>query len=328
MSSGTVLITGGAGYIGAHVNKYLFEKGYKTIVLDNLERGWRDLVQWGDFIEGSVGDTLLLDDIFSRYRITDVVHLAAFAYVGESVEKPLSYWANNFNESLALVEQCVKRGVKRLVFSSTCATYGQPDSIPIDEEHRQSPISPYGASKLAVEWMIRDVSVVTGLKYFILRYFNAAGADPEGQIGERHIPETHIVPLALRAAHTSPSKVTMFGTDYSTADGTGVRDYVHVTDLADAHVRALEHLAGGGASESCNLGSGQGFSVGEVIDSVERVTGKRLQRIPKPRRVGDSPVLIADIRKAQKILDWKPRYTDVDSIISTAWHWHQRDWNE
>ena len=325
---GQVLITGGAGYIGAQINKTISEKGYKTVVLDNLIRGHRDFVQWGEFVEGSIGDESLLQEIFIKFHITDVIHLAAFAYVDESVREPEKYWKNNFCESLALIKQCAQHGVERFVFSSTCATYGLPISIPITETHPQAPISPYGASKLAVEMAIRDFAEVYGFKFFLLRYFNAAGAASDCTIGERHQPETHIIPLALSAAYTQSRKFKIFGTDYETKDGTCVRDYVHVEDLAEAHALALSYLANRGTSDHCNVGLGRGTSVREIIGVVGDVTGRLVQASEMPRRVGDPPILIASNSKAGDVLNWSPKYTDIGSIVESAWRWHKKDWHE
>jgi UDP-glucose 4-epimerase len=323
-----VLITGGAGYVGAHVNKCLSERGYRTVVLDNLQRGHRDLVRWGEFIEGRVGDKGLLKKIFQRYSITSVIHLAAFAYVGESVEKPGKYWKNNFSESLSLLDQCVMFGVKRLILSSTCSIYGQPATALIDEDHRQAPINPYGRTKLALEWAIEDITSASDLTYCSLRYFNAAGADPNGEIGERHSPETHLIPLALRAAFNNGGEIEVYGGDYDTPDGTCIRDYVHVCDLADAHARALKYLEDSGQNEKWNLGLGSGFSVNDVLESVERVSGQSIKRIVKPRRAGDPPLLVSDPSRARQMLGWNPKFLDLDSIIDTAWSWHQKEWNE
>ena len=326
MSLPRVLVTGGAGYIGSHVNKHLNSHGYDTVVLDNLSRGHRDLVKWGNFIEGDIGDVVILEEIFSRYSIGAVVHLAAYAYVEESMTSPLMYWQNNFVQSLALVKQCIKHSVNRFVFSSTCAVYGLPEMLPIQEKQLPKPINPYGATKLAIEMMLQNIAGSTEFKYFALRYFNAAGADLDGGIGERHSPETHLIPKALEAVYNG-APVSVFGDDYKTEDGTCIRDYIHVSDLADGHVKALEHLLEGKDSDTCNLGMGHGFSVGQILNAVERVTGLPLERVIENRRLGDPPTLIANIEKAHNVLGWTPAKLDLDFIVRSAWRWHQREWS-
>ena len=322
---GTVLVTGGAGYVGAHLNKYLNQRRYKTVVLDSLERGHKEFVKWGTFIEGEVGDRSLLNQLFADFDIDSVIHLAAYAYVGESVSQPIRYWKNNVSETLTLLESCVEFDIRKIILSSTCATYGQPQKLPITEDHPQKPINPYGSTKLAIELMLKDLSAAHGMKYFILRYFNAAGADPNGEIGERHKPETHLIPIILEAILNEEKTVPGYGVDYETADGTCVRDYVHVMDLADAHFRALQYLERGGDNQECNLGLGQGFSVNEVIQSAERVTGCKIVGCKAPKRAGDPPVLIADSMAVRRILGWKPQFTSLDSIIKTAWDWHRSE---
>ena len=315
-----ILITGGAGYIGAHVNKCLSEKGYKTIVLDNLTRGHRSFVKWGEFVEGNIGDADVLDRIFYNNSITSVIHLAAYSNVGESVLKPFMYWKNNVSETISLIEKCVEYKIKRFIHSSTCSTYGKPQKIPIQENHVQKPINPYGASKLAVELLLKNLSNVYDLKYFILRYFNAAGADPDGNIGESHFPETHLIPIILQSV-IEDDKVQVYGSDYDTKDGTCIRDYVHVTDLANGHYQALRYLENGGNSQECNLGLGKGYSVKEVIKCARIITGHDITEINCPRRDGDPPILIADTTLATNLLNWNPIYCKIDDIIDTAWNW-------
>ena len=322
-----VMITGGAGYVGAHVNKTLNENGYETVVLDSLERGYLEFVRWGTAFVGQVGDANLVRSIIREHNITDIIHLASYAYVAESVQKPLSYWKNNLVEAITLFEVAAKSGIKRIVFSSSCATYGEPKSIPISELHQQAPISPYGASKLAVEQVLREIALASGIKFAILRYFNAAGAAPNAGIGERHIPETHLIPLVLEVAAGKRKMIDIFGTDYETHDGTCVRDYVHVDDLAQAHLLALSYLSSGGESESFNLGLERGYSVMDVVNSCSSVTGKKIRTQPLPRRLGDAAILVADARRSRSQLGWVPKYTEIDSIIETAWDWHQCEWN-
>lgn len=324
--SANILITGGAGYIGAHVNKCFSQKGYKTLVLDNLERGLKEQVKWGQFIEGNIGNSILLERIFKENSIDTVIHLAAYAYVGESVVQPMLYWKNNVYESMPLLEKCAEYKVKNIIFSSTCSTYGNPLSVPINEKHPQRPVNPYGASKLAVEYMLKNISDLYGIKYFILRYFNAAGADSDGDIGECHSPETHLIPIILQSA-IDGSRVKVNGTDYDTKDGTCIRDFVHVTDLSDGHFQALRYLEEGGDSQECNLGIGRGYSVREVIKCVKKITCTDIKEINCPRRIGDPPVLIADTSLATDLINWSPNYDNIDNIIETAWNWHNNSNN-
>ena len=321
-----VLVTGGAGYVGSHVNKCLSENDYATVVLDNLCRGWKDLVLWGEFVNGDISDEAVLKKIFETYRVTSVGHLASYAYVGESVRRPKEYWSNNFAASLKFFQHCLDHGVKRVIFSSSCSTYGIPLAIPIGEEHPQRPINPYGKTKLAIEWLLEDFAVSHDLEFVFLRYFNAAGADPSGLIGERHNPEPHLIPRALRAAYLNGGVVEVYGTDYDTVDGTCVRDYIHVCDLADAHLNALRYLELNERNGKCNLGIGRGFSVNEVLDSVERVTCQEIRRENRPRRPGDPPSLVSNASQAKELLGWSPHYTDIDEIIESAWLWHLKDW--
>ena len=322
--TGTILVTGGAGYVGAHGCKALAEAGYLPVVYDNLVYGHEEAVRWGPFEQGDIADRARLDAVFESHRPVAVMHFAAFAYVGESVTDPGKYYRNNVGGTLALMEAMVAHGVDKMVFSSTCATYGEPRTVPITEDEPQQPINPYGKSKLVVEQMLADFEVAHGLRSVSLRYFNAAGASPEGEIGERHDPETHLIPLALDAAAGKGPPLTVFGEDYPTADGTCIRDYIHVGDLADAHVKALDYLAGGGATRAFNLGTGAGVSVREILDSVERLTGRKVPHTIGPRRPGDPPALVADPSRARSDLGWQPRLSDIDTIIATAWEWYQR----
>jgi UDP-glucose-4-epimerase GalE len=317
-----ILVTGGAGYIGSHTAKTLALAGYEPVVLDNLSTGHRWAVRWGPFVQGNVGDRDLVRQVIERYEIGGVVHFAASAYVGESVVEPRAYFHNNVVNTLALLDGMMAAGVHRIVFSSTCATYGEPDGLPIDEEHRQLPVNPYGDSKLFVENVLRAYATAYGMRWVALRYFNAAGADPSGEIGEVHDPETHLLPLVIEAALGRRPAVDIFGSDYPTPDGTAIRDYIHVCDLADAHVRALDHLLSGGESVALNLGVGRGYSVKEVVEVVERVGGRPVPVRLAPRRPGDPPALVADAAKARQILEWVPRYTELDAIVRTAWAWH------
>ena len=320
-----ILVTGGAGYIGSHANKELTRTGYETVVLDNMSYGHPDFLKWGVFEEVDLGDLESIRNVFRKYEIEAVMHFAAFTYVGESVEDPQKYYLNNLRNTLNLLQVMNEFEVRKLVFSSTCATYGNPQKIPLTEDHPQNPINPYGQGKLMVEKVLKDYSSAYGLRYVSLRYFNAAGADPEGEVGERHEPETHLIPLILDAAMGKREDIKIFGTDYPTTDGTCIRDYIHVTDLADAHIKALKYLEDGGESEVFNLGNGNGFSVREVIEEARKVTGKEIKATETERRAGDPPVLVGSSEKARKILKWQPKYDDLTKIISTAWEWHKKD---
>lgn len=320
-----VLVTGGAGYIGSHACKALARAGHQPIAYDNLVYGHRWAVRWGPLVEGELADDATLDAAFRCHKPDAVMHFAAYAYVGESVADPIKYYRNNVAGSLTLLEACQRHGVDKLVFSSTCATYGVPQQIPISESHPQAPINPYGASKLMVERMLADCGVAHGLRSIALRYFNAAGADPEGEIGEAHDPETHLIPLVLEAAAGARPHIQILGTDYDTADGTCIRDYIHVSDLADAHVMALERLAHSEPGmQAYNLGNGQGFSVRQVIAAAERVTGRSIPVLEAARRPGDPPALVGDATRARRELGWQPQLAELDTIIATAWHWHSR----
>jgi UDP-glucose 4-epimerase len=318
----SILITGGAGYVGSHVLSELRAEGIACVVLDNLSRGHRELVRDADLIVGDVADSALVRRIIGDYGVTAVMHFAAYAYVGESVAAPLTYYANNVAATVGLLRGMIDGGVKQLVFSSTCATYGVPEAIPITEDHPQRPINPYGATKLMVERILDDVGRAHGLRSVVLRYFNAAGADPLGAIGECHAPETHLIPLALQAAAGHRAGVQIYGTDYPTADGTCVRDYIHVVDLAQAHILGLRYLEGGRPSAAFNLGNGNGFSVLEVLRMVERVSGRAIKATTAPRRPGDPPALVGSAHKARRVLGWSPRFDTLEAIVETAWKWH------
>ncbi|MCB1589533.1 MAG: UDP-glucose 4-epimerase GalE, partial [Xanthomonadales bacterium] len=312
-------------YIGSHACKALAAAGHQPIAYDNLVYGHRGAVQWGPLVVGDLADRAALDAAFVEHRPEAVMHFAAYAYVGESVTDPNKYYRNNFGGSLALLEACQRHGVNRLVFSSTCATYGVPKQTPISEDHPQDPINPYGASKQMVERMLADCGIAHGLRSVSLRYFNAAGADPDCEIGEAHDPETHLVPLVLDAAAGKRPHVQIYGTDYDTPDGTCIRDYIHVSDLADAHLLALDRLAHSAAGmQAYNLGNGLGFSVREVIATAERVTGRPIPVLEGPRRPGDPPALVGDATRARAELGWQPQLADLDTIVDTAWRWHQR----
>src|SRR5256712_6144268 len=319
-----ILVTGGAGYVGSHAVKQLQRQGCPCLVLDNLVYGHNEFVRGADLIVGDSGNTELLETIFSQNDIEAVMHFAAYAYVGESVTDPAKYYRNNVGCTLNLLQAIVKAGTNKLIFSSTCATYGNPLKIPITEEHPQNPINPYGATKLMVERMLRDFDQAYGLKSIVFRYFNAAGADPEGEIGEWHEPETHLIPLVLDAAAGKREAVEVYGTDYETPDGTCIRDYIHVTDIAQAHALGLKELLSGKSSQVFNLGNGNGFSVREVIRTAERVTGRKVNVVETSRRAGDPPALVGSSTKACSVLDWKPQFPSLDSILQTAWQWHQR----
>lgn len=316
----TILLTGGAGYIGSHCVKRLMENGYKVVVLDNLSRGFRDAVLASDFIEGSIGDRKILEKIFSDYKIDAVMHFSAFAYVGESVEKPAEYYENNVAQTLTLLTACKDFNIKNFIFSSTCATYGDVKKIPIDETTPIAPLNPYGHSKRMVELILKDFDTAYNLKYCIFRYFNAAGCDPEGKLSERHNPETHLIPLVLQVAKGQRENIKIFGTDYPTPDGTCIRDYIHVNDLSDAHILGLENLLNGGDSDIFNLGSENGFSVREVIDICREVTGGEIPEVEVERRPGDAPKLVADSTKAKTVLGWNPKSSNLKYIVETAWN--------
>lgn len=317
-----ILVVGGAGYIGSHINKMLYQQGYETVVFDNLVYGHKEAVLWGKLEIGDLSDRDRLESVFEKYSIDAVFHFAAYAYVGESVGNPSKYYNNNVANTLQLLDVMMKYGVKNIVFSSTCAAYGIPGHVPITEDMPQRPINPYGASKLMVERILKDYHAAYGVNYCCLRYFNAAGADPEGEIGESHTPETHLIPLVLAAAAGDREAVRVFGTDYPTRDGSCIRDYIHVTDLADAHLRAMDYLKNGGESTCMNLGNGIGNSVLEVIQAAENVTGKKVPAIIDERRAGDPPALTGSSELAKQILGWQPVYGDIKTILGHAWNWY------
>ncbi len=322
--SKTILVTGGAGSVGSHACKALARAGYRPITYDSLINGHPEAVRWGPLVEADLADADRVTDTLKRFEVAAVLHFAAFAYVGESVAQPGLYFRNNVANTLTLLEAMRTSAVRHIVFSSTCATYGIPDRVPIPESAPQRPVNPYGESKLMVERMLHWYGGAHGFTHAVLRYFNAAGADPEGEIGEDHRPETHLIPLVLQAALGERAQIDVLGTDYPTSDGTAVRDYIHVQDLAEAHVKALDLLLKGGLSITVNLGTGAGHSVREVIAAAERVTGRRVPRREAPRRFGDPPVLVADPARAGELLGWKPKLSDLDTILKTAWAWHSR----
>jgi UDP-glucose-4-epimerase GalE len=320
----SILVTGGAGYIGSHACKALARAGYLPIVFDNLSRGHRDAVRWGPFVEGDLADRLCLRAALAEHRVVAVMHFAAYAEVGQSVADPALYYRNNLIGTLSLLDAMRETGVGEIVFSSTCAIYGTPDAVPIGESAPQRPVNPYGETKLAIERALRWYGDAYGIRSVSLRYFNAAGADLGSELGEAHQPETHLIPLVLQAALGQKSHIDVYGTDYPTPDGTAIRDYVHVDDLATAHLQALEHLRAEGASIAVNLGTGCGHSVREVIAAVERVSGCPVPIREVARRPGDPPALVADPSLAAELLGWRPKYSDLETIIRTALAWHTR----
>jgi len=314
-----VLVVGGAGFIGSHVNEMLYRSGYQTVVLDNLSKGDRRSVLHGIFIEGDLSDSALLDQIFSTYPIQAVMHFAAFLDVGESIHKPLMYYRNNVEGTLNLLGAMQRHGVNHFIFSSTCAIFGTAEKEVIDESHPRCPINPYGRSKLMVEQILEDLDRAYAFRYCAFRYFNAAGGDPRGEIKNYQTSRSNLIPVILKSLQEGDGSVTIFGTDYPTPDGTGVRDYVHVEDLGAAHIAAMENLLKGSPSHCYNLGNGHGFSVYEVIAAAERVTGMTIQVIEAPRRAGDPIITIADSKKAHEELHWEPKYPSIDAIIEHAW---------
>jgi UDP-glucose 4-epimerase len=320
----TVLVTGGAGYVGSHTCLRLAEAGFQPVVFDNLTNGHAEFVKWGPLETGDIRDAARLDAVFAQHKPVAVLHFAALIEVGESVRDPGPFYDNNVGGALSLIAAARRAGVNALVFSSTCATYGEPLRVPLDETHPQVPLNPYGRTKLMVEQALGDLDRYVGFRSICLRYFNAAGADPEGRIGERHDPETHAIPLAIRAAMNAGGAFRLMGEDYPTPDGTAVRDYIHVLDLADAHVAALKHLLGGGRSDVFNLGTGAGTSVRQLIEAIRRASNGAFDVERAPRREGDSPILVADNAKARSVLGWSPRY-NLDAIIETAWNWHRAE---
>ena len=319
----TILVAGGAGYIGSHTVKYLLKNNYNVVIVDNLSYGHKEAVLTSNFEQIDLADKESLDKVFKKYKVDAVIHFAAFTYVGESVSQPQKYYWNNVVNTINLLDVMIENDVKNIVFSSTCATYGNPQYTPIDENHPQSPINPYGKTKLMMEQIMADYETAYGLKYVALRYFNAAGCDKDGELGESHNPETHLIPLVLKAIKGEIPQISVFGTDYDTPDGTCIRDYIHVEDLADAHMLAVENLFKDKQSHCINLGTGIGKSVKEIIKSAEKVTGKKVPLVYGERRAGDPAKLYAANKKAREILNWDPKYTDIDEIIKTAWVWEQ-----
>lgn len=323
-----VLVTGGAGYIGTHMVKALLDAGHRPITIDNLSKGHRHLLPGGAFVHGDIGDGALLDQLFEAHAIDAVMHFAASIEVAESMADPLAYYRNNAAATMALLDAMVRHKVERFIFSSTAAVYGEPRYTPIDEAHPCRPSSPYGESKQFVETMLRRVAQAHGLRFVSLRYFNAAGADPSGAIGELHQPESHLIPLVLEAALGKRSHVTLFGTDYDTPDGTCLRDYIHVNDLVSAHLLALKHLMNGGETQIFNLGNSRGHSVREVVETAAAVTGRTIEMVASARRPGDPAILIADSTKIRQALGWQPVYEALPQIVQTAWNWVRSDpWN-
>jgi len=323
MKNLTILVVGGAGYIGSHMVKDLLSEGYEVVTIDNLSTGYRELLPGGQFFEGDLGDTKLLDKVFSKHQISGVMHFAAFSLVGESVKNPLNYYRNNIAKTIELLTAMIRNNVKFFIFSSSAAVYGEPVEIPIKEDHVCHPTNPYGATKVAVEHLLKDCDNAYGLKSVSLRYFNAAGADESSEIGERHDPETHLIPLILKTAKGEREDIKIYGTDYPTPDGTCIRDYIHVSDLAQAHLLALEALLSGKESAVYNLGNSKGYSVREVIELAGKVTGKIIRTVEVERRPGDPAELVADSEKIRQVFGWKPKYEDLETIITTAWNWHK-----
>jgi len=320
----TVLLTGGAGYVGSHCVKELLRRGYDVVVLDNLSQGHREAVPTEHFVQADLLDPKALSEVLERYPIDAVMHFAALTSVGDSVNDPQKYYYNNVVGTLNLLRAMLEHGVKAIIFSSSAAVYGDPEVIPIPEDHPKRPKNPYGKTKWMMEQILEDYSRAYGLRYIALRYFNAAGCDPEGELGEDHDPETHLIPLVLDVALGRRDHIVIFGTDYPTPDGTCIRDYVHVSDLAVAHALALEELRKGRQSAAYNLGIGRGYSVREVIDTCREVTGSEIKAVEGPRRPGDPPQLVADPSKARRELGWEPRFTDLKEIMRTAWEWRRR----
>ena len=316
-----ILVVGGAGYIGSHMVKMLVDSGHEVVTFDNLSSGFRDAVLGGVFVQGDLANITAIEAVFTQYQPEAVMHFASYIQVGESVQHPAKYYLNNFTNTLNLLNAMVKFNVKNFIFSSTAAVFGEPEYVPIDEAHVKTPLNPYGRSKLMVEQILVDYERAYGLKSVCLRYFNAAGADPQALLGERHEPETHLIPLVLQAISGKRSHISVFGRDYDTPDGTCIRDYIHIVDLCSAHLLALTQLASDGISKRFNLGNGAGFSVQEVISVAEQVTGKKVKVIDAPRRDGDPARLVADATLAKNTLGWSPIYTDLATIIAHAWAW-------
>ena len=326
-TNSTILVTGGAGYIGSHTVQALQQAGYRVVVLDNLVYGHRDIAENVldvELIVGDISDRPLLDNLFATHNIAAVIHFAAYAYVGESVKDPAKYYKNNVAGTLTLLEAMQAAAIDKIVFSSTCSVYGITDVSPIEESQPVNPINPYAKTKWVIEQMLADLDIANGLKSVCFRYFNAAGASPDGLLGEDHTPEPHLIPLVLYTALGKRDAISIFGTDYPTPDGTCIRDYTHVVDIAAAHVLGLEYLLQSGKSDVFNLGNGNGFSVRQVIETASRVTKKPIKTIEDERRPGDPPVLVGSNEKARRVLGWVPQYTDLADIISHAWNWHQK----
>jgi len=319
-----ILVTGGAGYIGSHTAKALAQSGYRPVVIDDLSTGHAHNVKWGPLVRASLSDTAFVRTVLQECQIEAVIHFAGSDLVGESARQPLSYFQNNVGGTLSLLQAMLDAGIKDIVFSSTCATYGSPARVPITEGQPQMPLNPYGDSKLSIERVIEWMGVAGQLRWVALRYFNAAGADPEGELGEEHEHETHLIPLAIGAALKQRESLQIFGTDYPTPDGTAIRDYVHVTDLASAHVSALQYLSRGGENLALNLGTGKGASVLEVLEMVQLVGRQRVPATAVPRRAGDPPILVGDPQRARRILHWEPSHSALGAIVECAWRWHSR----
>ena len=320
----TILVVGGAGYIGSHITKMLLEEGHQVIILDNLSTGHKQLIVGGEFVHGHLGDVSLLDKTFQQFRIDAVMHFAAFSLVGESVSAPMKYYENNVVATSVLLNAMIRHNVQHFIFSSTAAVYGEPETIPMDEDHPCNPTNPYGATKLTVERMLQDYASAYDLTYTSLRYFNASGADPSGSIGEMHDPESHLIPLLLKWAKGDLTEMKIFGDDYDTADGTCIRDYVHVNDLARAHILALAKSISDNTPAIYNLGNSTGHSVYEVVETARIITGHPLPVTIAPRREGDPAVLVADSRKARAELGWRPQFEDLTEIVRTAWNWESK----
>jgi UDP-glucose 4-epimerase len=318
----TILVVGGAGYIGSHMVQALLASGYRVVILDNLSTGNRRLIIGGEFVQGDLGDAALLDHLFAEHRIDAVMHFAAFSLVGESVTDPIKYYRNNVAGTAQLVDAMLRHRVRHFIFSSTAAVYGEPRAVPIDEDHPCQPTNPYGATKLAVERMLRDCADAYDFNFVSLRYFNAAGADPSGAIGEMHDPESHLIPLLLKVANGQRACIKIFGNDYPTPDGTCLRDYVHVNDLAAAHLLALRRIIDRGGAATYNLGNSKGYSVMQVLAVARTITGHPIPAVVEPRRKGDPAVLVADSRKIRAELGWQPRFERIEEIVRTAWKWH------
>jgi UDP-glucose 4-epimerase len=316
-----ILVVGGAGYIGSHMVKNLHSNRMDVVTLDNLSAGFRSSVLFGEFVQGDIQDRSLLDNLFKKHKFDAVMHFASFIQVGESMKLPAKYYRNNFTNTQTLLDAMNDHGIRKFIFSSTAAIFGEPEYVPIDEKHPKHPINPYGKTKLMVEQMLEDYDRAYGMKSVCLRYFNAAGADADARIGERHEPETHLIPLVLQAASKRREAITVFGKDYATPDGTCIRDYIHIDDLCDAHTLALKYLMDGGSSTAFNLGNGEGYSIREVIDAAEKVSGKKIKVIDGERREGDPARLIADSKKITRELGWKPQYAELETIVRHAWAW-------